>query len=222
MIDGCDFMFDLETLGVNPRAPILTIGAVHFRASEAAGVFRGTFYKHVDLQSSLDAGLVPDGSTFYWWLEQKKTARRELYMPAPRERLLIALTNLSVWMREVAWKEGCRDEPHRIWGHGASFDPVLLESSYLAVNVEKPWRYSWVRDTRTLFEAAGMMDTYSQRMDEILGKNRHIALNDAGAQAMLVQEAWAKFHPIDGYERKEVLTAAPEGFSIADLDFGKV
>lgn len=64
-------MIDLETMGLNDKAPILSIGAVAFNETEVTD----TFYVSVSLESSMSYGLVPDASTIKFWMYQPDDAR---------------------------------------------------------------------------------------------------------------------------------------------------
>src|SRR5574337_453612 len=67
-----DIMIDLETMGTEPFAPVIAIGAVRFDASDAASLRSskepGTFYQSITLESCLSVGLKPSASTIKWWL----------------------------------------------------------------------------------------------------------------------------------------------------------
>ena len=68
-------MLDLETMGTGPTAAITAIGAVAF--SVEAGI-TDTFYKKVDLESSVRNGGTMDPGTVIWWLGQSDAARKEM------------------------------------------------------------------------------------------------------------------------------------------------
>lgn len=68
-------------------------------------------------------------------------------------------------------------------GHGATFDPVILENAYRAVGMKAWWKFSNVRDTRTLFDLANY---------RYVAKGGHDALDDAMNQVKAVQEAYQK------------------------------
>jgi hypothetical protein len=66
-------MVDLETMGKNPNAPIVSIGAVVF--DPATGKLGETFYKVIILESAISWGAEIDPSTVIWWLKQSSEAR---------------------------------------------------------------------------------------------------------------------------------------------------
>lgn len=138
-----DIMIDLETMGTRPDSAILSIGACTFdQRSLSIG---SRFYLTISLQSSLDAGLKVDGGTVMWWLGQSDDARRDVRGGA-QEPLASALCKLSAWIEEVSVERKSRC----VWGNGASFDPVLLESAYRAAGIEIPWEFWGVRCFRTI------------------------------------------------------------------------
>lgn len=124
-----DVMIDLETMGTRPNAAIVSIGAIKFDRDGT----HGGFYRVVDLQSSIDAGLSVDGATVMWWLQQSEEARKALYDPdQPTTDLFTALTELIEWIGDFDLIGG-------IWGNGAAFDNVILKSAWHACGQEELW-----------------------------------------------------------------------------------
>ncbi|WP_054413031.1 exonuclease, partial [Escherichia albertii] len=66
---GIHLMIDLETMGKNPDAPIISIGAIFF--DPQTGDMGPEFSKTVDLET---AGGVIDRDTIKWWLKQSREA----------------------------------------------------------------------------------------------------------------------------------------------------
>ncbi|HIH3247349.1 TPA: 3'-5' exoribonuclease domain-containing protein, partial [Escherichia coli] len=67
----CDhLMIDLETMGKNPDAPIISIGAIFF--DPQTGDMGPEFSKTIDLET---AGGVIDRNTIKWWLKQSREAQ---------------------------------------------------------------------------------------------------------------------------------------------------
>ncbi|EKC9404602.1 3'-5' exoribonuclease, partial [Escherichia coli] len=67
----CDhLMIDLETMGKNPDAPIISIGAIFF--DPQTGDMGPEFSKTIDLET---AGGVIDRDTIKWWLKQSREAQ---------------------------------------------------------------------------------------------------------------------------------------------------
>jgi hypothetical protein len=166
-------MLDLETWGTRPGCAIRSIGAVAFDfniAREAA-----VFYHNIDELSCREAGLVFDKSTIDWWNQQSKESIDALGVdPKP---LLIIVREFKGWWAKLA--------ADKVWSQGANFDSVLWEFACRAVGLEAPWRFFNVRDTRTLYDAAGL--DYKAIAREGI---EHHALDDCRHQIMLCRMAW--------------------------------
>lgn len=158
-----DAMVDTETLGTTPGSAILSIGAVMFGPAGLGA----TFYAPVLLQSCMDFGLTVDPNTITWWMSQSDQARAAAFRadasPLPR-----VLLDFSAWF--------IAQNALRPWCQGANFDAPLLEAAYKACSLPVPWKFWNVRDTRTLYELAGV------KVDRSKG-TYHNALDDAKAQA---------------------------------------
>ena len=166
-------MVDLETLGREPGAAIVSIGAVKFDADgESLG---GDFYANVIIQSCLDVGLTVEGATIQWWMEQPDEARHALFRPDPLP-LRAALSAFSEFYR------GCEC----IWAHGSAFDIPILNAAYRALREERPWSSKHIRDTRTLFSLVPQSVLESVPPEG----PKHHALHDARQQARMVQAAY--------------------------------
>jgi hypothetical protein len=166
-------LIDLETMGNSSFAPIVAIGAVKFDPWGVETTKDDEFYMLVDLGSSMRAGMQPDSSTIYWWLGQSEAARKALLEPVQHE-LGDALADFAQWYQGA----------ERFWCHGATFDAVILNNAYGLVGMKTPWDHRTVRDTRTLFELAGMSKSKE-------GGVEHNAKDDAVRHAMDVQKAYA-------------------------------
>jgi len=132
-------MLDLETLGNKSNSAILSIGAVEFNIETGETGFE--FYERVDLQSCLNVGLIVNGSTFYWWLQQNEKARKEICKAA--DNLHNVLQKLNTYFAI------CGD--FQLWGNGLTFDVSILENAYVKFGVQvMPWQFRNERDVRTL------------------------------------------------------------------------
>ncbi|NVO13847.1 MAG: 3'-5' exoribonuclease [Rhodoplanes sp.] len=156
-------MLDIETLGTRPGAVVLSAAFVRF--SDLASV---SLVMSVPDQQAL--GLEIDPETHAWWGKQDPAAwAAATQNPLP---LRAALEHIAAW---IAWASN--GEAPLIWGHGASFDAPLLGEVFRRAGVPKPWGYRDERDTRTLYDLAGinLSDHYGQG-------TMHVALSDAMAQ----------------------------------------
>jgi len=134
-----DIMLDLETLGNKSNAAILSIGAVEFNME--TGETGREFYMVVDLESCLDAGLIINASTFYWWMKQSDEARKGVCEGGFDISSVLGAFNI--------WMGFCVDKV-KIWGNGARFDIGILEDAYVATHLKTPWYFRSEMDVRTL------------------------------------------------------------------------
>jgi hypothetical protein len=176
-----DIMLDLETMDNRGTASIVTVGAVEF--DPTTGIMGKEFYRIVDLQTSVDAGLTIKADTVYWWLGQSKAAREE-----------ITKSNT------VSLKEGCEHfvkycedvsdrkltskkvlDDVRIWGNGATFDNAIFRYAFSCVGVEFPVAFWNDRDVRTVvgFYPPKLFKDYK---DNNMRDGYHNALSDSKYQ----------------------------------------
>ena len=173
--DNCvvtNVMVDIETLGTKPGSIIASIGAVVFCPKRGIG---DEIRELVDIESAQSFGLTIDAPTISWWFNQSVGARNALF-DGYRHDLPTALSNFSSFL-------GRLNSPVRMWSHGPSFDLVLLEFAYQAANITVPWLYNSHRDTRTLFDIAGV------NLSDYRVGTHHDALDDARSQARAAMAA---------------------------------
>jgi DNA polymerase III epsilon subunit-like protein len=170
MINATHYVLDLETMGKGPRAAIVAIGCVRIDQ----GTINGSLYRRVSLETSLQAGLQVDASTIEWWLQQRETAREEIYQPGAI-RLESALAKLAEFM-------GCnhlhKPNPKALlWGNGSSFDNVIVGNAFDACCIQRPWMFWNDRDLRTL------LALYPEAKALPFEGTKHHALDDAMHEA---------------------------------------
>jgi len=163
--DAEHVMVDIETLGTDPGAAIVSIGAVRF---DEHGI-EAQFFESVDIESAQAAGLTIDAETLAWWLEQSDDARAQLF---GGNQLRACLRRLSEFIGDRV-----------VWACSPAFDVVLLEAAYRAVELSPPWRFYRCRDYRSFRE------TLSTWPDREQAGTAHNALDDAAYQAACLVEA---------------------------------
>jgi len=167
-------MIDLETLATTPNAAILTIGACLFDP-------RGTdvhskFYERIKLESQEDYGRTINEDTLQWWSQQDPQIQEDAFGEGvDRIDLRDAMKKLYTFGLGTS----------NVWSHGSVFDVVIIEDICRSFQQAVTWKFWEVRDTRTLFDLAGV----SVRIE-----GKHNALTDAVAQAKAVQESYAKLN----------------------------
>ncbi|EGC4896591.1 exonuclease, partial [Escherichia coli] len=104
---GIHLMIDLETMGKNPDAPIISIGAIFF--DPQTGEMGPEFSKTIDLET---AGGVIDRDTIKWWLKQSREAQSAILTDE------IPLDDALLQLREFI-DENSGEFFVQVWGNGA-------------------------------------------------------------------------------------------------------
>ncbi|HHZ7556009.1 exonuclease [Escherichia coli] len=179
----CDhLMIDLETMGKNPDAPIISIGAIFF--DPQTGDMGPEFRKTIDLETT---GGVIDRDTIKWWLKQSREAQSAILTDE------IPLDDALLQLREFI-DENSGEFFVQVWGNGANFDNTILRRSYERQGIPCPWRYYNDRDVRTIVEL-GKAIGFDARTAIPFEGERHNALDDARHQAKYVSAIWQKLIP---------------------------
>ena len=163
-INGKHIVVDLETLSTKSNAAIVSIGAVKIEGLEIVD----TFYCNVDARHGKELGLDIDKDTVDWWANQP-IEYQKVWQVDPL-RMEHALTRFTTWYGK---------ESLPIWGYGANFDVVILESAYRALDMNIPWKFWDISCLRTL------MNVLDKRLPKA---NNHNALDDATAEAKVLIE----------------------------------
>ncbi|EFM1524603.1 TPA: 3'-5' exoribonuclease [Escherichia coli] len=175
-------MIDLETMGKNPDAPIISLGAIFF--DPQTGEMGPEFSKTIDLDT---AGGVIDRDVIKWWLKQSREAQSAILTDE------IPLDDALLQLREFIDENSCGFYV-RVWGNGANFDNVILRRSYERQGIPCPWRYCNDRDVRTIVELGNSIG-FDVRMTIPFEGVPHNALDDARHQAKQVSAIWQKLIP---------------------------
>ena len=164
-------MFDLETMSTDPRATILTLGAVKF--DPFTDEFFDEMYIRIDIEEQEKLGREIDPNTLEWWGKQDPEIMMEAFSDDDR----ISLNEAMDQFHKFAW--GC----DKVWSHGAVFDIVIIEDLLRQMGRTEPWKFWDCRDTRTLFDLAN---------PDMPQSAKHNALEDAKRQAIGVQNVMRK------------------------------
>ncbi len=200
-------MIDCETLSTSPNAAVISLAAVSFSPFEDCGPYElphevpsyvpveslPKYHVNITFQSAISCGLSVDGDTLAFWMKQTKEIQDGLFSPA-QIPLKEAIRWFLGWFQEVENKVrdySGDDEKVKVWGHGATFDPVILANVIRKCGYEVPWKYWNVRDTRTLFDLA-QVDCRKELGIPTLDYYKHAPLIDCQRQILLVQESYRK------------------------------
>lgn len=167
-------MIDIETLGTDPGAVIVSIGAVRFSVDgdgdgDGAAGIEDELFVSVDIESCQDHGLEIDANTLAWWLGQSAEARKQL---SGGDDLESALRELRAFV----------DDCDEVWANSPSFDLEILAEAYDRVGLSVPWQFWQERDYRTCRAVLEWPDREQEG-------TAHDALDDARFQAKCLVEA---------------------------------
>ena len=129
-----------------------------------------SFYRVVNLKSSMREGGRVDGDTIMWWMGLPDSVRHAL-LTDEATLLEVALKAFSAWVRETTI-EG-------MWGYGAEFDNVVLEAAYLRKGWTPPWSYKESRCLRTLTKMFPEIEMVREgeahnALDDAITQGRHL------------------------------------------------
>jgi hypothetical protein len=172
-----DIMIDIESLDTSPNCVILTIGAVRFDPRGMGIVERLELRPTIDEQTEKYNRVINE-DTLRWWGEQSPEALDE----AMGDRDRVSFNDCMEALYKFCWNR------RAVWSNGASFDIVAMESAWRNLGMRIPWPYYTVRDTRTLYEVAGV----SLKDKKYGTSTTHKAVEDAEHQAIVVQDAYRK------------------------------
>lgn len=165
-------MIDLETMGKQADAAVVSIGAVVFDPRYGV-VTEQTFYIELDY---LDQNRCIDPETQSWWANQPANIKTAL---SGLEDLSETLELLKNWLPNDA----------KVWGNGSIFDIGILENAYIQHNIEIPWEFWNIRDCRTILD---LYESSRGGFNKKSGGDKHNALHDAIYQANYINMMWNK------------------------------
>lgn len=172
-------MIDMETLDTSPYCVILTIGCVRFDPYGDGIVERLELRPTIEEQTEKYNRVIND-DTIRWWGEQSLEAQEEALGDTNR----ISFRECLEQLYKFGWNR------RAVWSNGAAFDVVVAETAFRQVLTDKPnpipWPFYTVRDTRTLYEIAGV------KLRDGGHVTSHKAVDDAARQAIVVQQAYKK------------------------------
>jgi len=174
-----DIMIDMETLDTSPYCVILTIGVVRFDPYGEGVAERLELRPTIEEQTEKYNRVINE-DTLRWWSEQSPAALEE----AMSDRDRISFNDCLEKLYRFGWNR------RAVWSNGAAFDIVVAETAFRQVFTDKPnpipWPFYTVRDTRTLYEIAGV------KLKDGGHVTSHRAVDDAERQAIVVQQAYKK------------------------------
>lgn len=159
-------MLDIETLGLEPTAVVLSLGAVFF--DELGELLEGVHYVFNRSEYARRTGFTTNVETVVWWMQQSEDARKIF-----AQTTVPIVESLADFSRSYA-KYECKT----VWANGVQFDIPILENLHKQFNMVQPWRYNQARDYRTVRQL--FPDIKPDVYDGVVAHN---ALSDARFQA---------------------------------------
>lgn len=162
-------MLDIETLGTNPDAPVLSAAVVYFdpETGETFGAAKFVF----DVRQQTDRPINFD--TMKWWMSQSAEASAHWREAKTYDGLEQFAAFCSKYER-VTW-----------WANSPAFDEVIMSSLLRGAGVRVPWNFWTWRDVRTI--KAFLFDKSKPQ-----NNNAHDPLDDCLAQIELVHRFYTE------------------------------
>ena len=176
--DDIHCVVDLETLGLNPEAMILQIGAVLFKRTEILAVFQQ------EINPLRQPGRTEDPDTLAWWNKQDPEVREQMF--SGELSLEDVLERFLHWTNEIA---GVPLKDIKFWGKGPDFDLVILQHA-LHHNHSLPEELNFRN-----FHSVRTAEAIISRQGKVAIANRclrcnykpHTAIGDAMYETALIQ-----------------------------------
>jgi hypothetical protein len=175
-------MIDIETLSTRTNAFILTIGAIRFNRNEKIYDINNKnlpkFYYKIDKSSCEKLNFHIDSETKKWWTYQSKEAQHEVFY-SEENRLPIK----DILIKLVDFCKDCKT----FWSHSPNFDYVILENAFRECNIDAPWKFWNLRDTRTMYDISGIN---LKKYRSSGGGVEHHSLHDCYSQVLALQDSF--------------------------------
>lgn len=172
-------MIDLETLGTDTNCVVTQIGYCLFDLDKPKSIL---FFDelHLDPQEQINYHRTITWPTLCWWNEQGEAARNNMFGKGkhPIFKLREALVTFKSRVEQTA---GSWNNIEGVWGHGISFDIMIMQDLFALNGERAPWSFRAPRDTRTLF-------MLNPDIEMVKADVKHSAMADAIAQALTVQK----------------------------------
>ena len=196
--NNCEVMIDIETLGLMPGAPVITIGATLFdpyACDSSEELLRRSTLIRIDVSDAIKYSNHIDGKTVRWWLQQKDAAIKAL-VEGETVAVQAALKDLEDYCNERGhfmsnkYFDDICDFPKcsRFWAKDPDFDMRLLQHYYDHPDLKGklPWDFWKCMSVRTVQDLAWPEGGLERPDFEVPGV-AHDARWDAITQAMTIQ-----------------------------------
>ena len=185
-------VLDIETLGTNANAVILSVGIVAVDSSKDykyEELINNGFHVTLDVKSQVDAGRKIDKDTLNWWGEQGKEAMKILAPSKEDIHWTQLLPAIFKYFKEV----GANPKDILVYARGSHFDFGILHDLFRVTGdagaYDLPWRWWNIHDSKTV-----QITLVDEKIDvHPEGFIHHSALHDSARGYMNIQLAIYKF-----------------------------
>jgi hypothetical protein len=194
--NGVHLMVDIETLGTESNAPIISVGAVLFDPQgndTFAGLHSRSFLRLIDVEDAVRTCGPASGGTIAWWFTQSDAAIKRL-VGGGQVSVQDAFRDLWAYShsrhaRQPEWHRNL-PVPTRIWAKDPDFDCSIIRSACGQVRQVYPFHFAYQRSVRTALDLGfpdGEFPTFADDRQEAEGVVAHDARDDAIMQALSIQ-----------------------------------
>ena len=166
-VDKLDAMFDIETLGISERAPVVEIGVILFERKTGKIQDEDLFKINLLSYKNYNGSFEMDYSTVLFWLNQTKIAQDKVFKDNSNGNNVFTAFNAVNEMLAYAGT---------LWCH-PSFDYKILEYHLKIMGLENNVPFYKARDLRTVIDLSG----YDYKNHPFDG-TKHSALDDCKFQ----------------------------------------
>lgn len=173
-------MLDIETLGTNSNALVVSISAVQFDIN--TNKIGEKFEVGLNKEQQLEKGAIIDQSTVQWWEQQSPEAKGMLDR-LKKIDVYEALNSFNNWIK-ANFKVPSKI---KLWGNGATFDNVIVKNLFTRHEIDFIIPYYADRDVRTLVYLS-KINTKNYAFEGV----KHNGLDDCLHQIKYCQDAYSK------------------------------
>ncbi len=142
------FVFDVETLGKNSNAVILSMACVYFDISKRPSyqdLIDSAFYVKLDAKDQIDRlKRTVTQSSIDWWKKQCHNAKVKSVIPSPNDvKIEDGIEMMRQWSKQFKDHDKCW-----VWARG-NLDQLVLDYNEEQLDIEPVFMYNRWRDVRT-------------------------------------------------------------------------
>lgn len=181
------FNLDIESLDVGPKSVITQIGllAVDWDDPDTVLWAENIF---LPIQPQLTIGRTISAGTLIWWLTDESITQeaRNLFKNNDGDDIEEIASQLRHIERKFNELTDSGKLAYEVWARGPQFDAVNVESLFGDFAITPPWKYSKIRDLRTIMAAANVEVKDVERPENL---PTHVGLSDAKYQLICLNRA---------------------------------